>query len=400
MSTDLLCPKCGRPLALRRTAAGQVVYSCATCQLVYRGRTKPAVRTASQMGMPALPSVASRPEIRTLQSLPESIAPPLGAGWHPVKGLIGGPTATGNFAAPQDEEREEPVHPVIWAFVGAGGLGVLLIAALFLSALWPRASEVSSGGSVPSARAMARIAIPSQSSTLSEVAGLEQERQKLAEVRRQYEELIAAELKRHEEEEERRRQEEEERRRKEEEARAIEEARQRELLRRQMGAATLRAWRELQQVEATVNGMEGNMSEICRTAASKYAQIDLTDVDPELSEHVKDLVTLYRDGIRLWEAFEGEIKEIEKVFQGVVGLGAAAGIGLDAQNPQAGAVAGGLLVGLAALPAKVEAEGEVKKRYKSALDNWWGRRNALNQRESTLASEFSQRYGTRFIDGL
>lgn len=149
-----------------------------------------------------------------------------------------------------------------------------------------------------------------------------------------------------------------------------------------------------------MNGMEGNMSEICRTAASKYAQIDLTDVDPELSEHVKDFVTLYRDGIRLWEAFEGEIKEIEKVFQGVVGLGAAAGIGLDAQNPQAGAVAGGLLVGLAALPAKVEAEGEVKKRYKSALDNWWGRRNALNQRESTLASEFSQRYGTRFIDGL
>jgi ribosomal protein L37AE/L43A len=400
MSTNLLCPKCGRPLALRRTAAGQVVYSCATCQLVYRHRTKPAVRTASQMGMPALPSAASRPEIRTRQSLPESIAPPLGAGWHPVKGLIGGPTATGNFAAPQDEEREEPVHPVIWAFVGAGGLGVLLIAALFLSALWPRASEVSSGGSVPSARAMARIAIPSQSSTLSEVAGLEQERQKLAEVRRQYEELIAAELKRHEEEQERRRQEEEERRRKEEEARAIEEARQRQVLLQQMGSATSRAWRQLQQVEAKIRGTEAPQSEICRLAASQYAQVDLTGVDPDLVQHVQDLVAVYREGIGIWESIEAELRQIEKGYQLAMGFGALMGAAADSENPEGGAAGFGLLTGLLGLPVVADAIQKVEERYKASLEKWSSRLNGLFEREKYLATELSSRYGTTFIDAL
>jgi hypothetical protein len=391
MASVTVCPKCARLFEPVATAQGHWVYFCRHCQMAFRPGVEvsglPLVGAASQLLTRDLRG-PSRPEVVVKQNLVASSR--AGVGRYPPPVPVGMVGDGGGIKA--EGSNEDSVSPIVWGVVGFGVCGLVILGILFATAFWGHDSDGQSQSQLVD-RSDANVG------SLGETEGgedlhpaLEEERQKLEEARRQYEEMIA--------QEEKRRQEEEERRRQEEEARAIEEARQRELLRRQMGAATLRAWRELQQVEATVNGMEGNMSEICRTAASKYAQIDLTDVDPELSEHVQDLVTLYRDGIRLWEAFEGEMKEIEKVFQGVVGLGAAAGIGLDAQNPQAGAVAGGLLVGLAGLPAVAEAKQEVTKRYKSSLDKWWSRLNTLQNREQALASELSDRYGTTFIDAL
>ena len=322
----------------------------------------------------------------------------VGSGLSPSNAAIlageGGPEGQ---AASQNESG---VNPVVWGIVGIGTLGLVVLAVLFGQAVWERNQRAIGGSELarrPSSHAEARY--PQEASTNLHV-GLEEERRKLEELRRQYEEMIAVEEKRRQEEEERRRREEEERRRKEEEARAIEEARQRQLLLQQMGRATSRAWRELQQVEAKIKGTEAPQSEICRLAASQYAQIDLTGVDPDLVQHVEDLVAVYRDGINIWKAYEADMQQIEEAQELFLGIGAIAGAAAEPRNPQAGALAGGLMLGLATLPAVAEAKKNVEDRHKSTLNQWWKRLNAVYQREEALASELGERYRTTFIDAL
>jgi len=322
----------------------------------------------------------------------------VGSGLSPSNAAIlageGGPEGQ---AASQNESG---VNPVVWGIVGIGTLGLVVLAVLFGQAVWERNQRAIGGSELarrPSSHAEARY--PQEASTNLHV-GLEEERRKLEELRRQYEEMIAVEEKRRQEEEERRRREEEERRRKEEEARAIEEARQRQLLLQQMGRATSRAWRELQQVEAKIKGTEAPQSEICRLAASQYAQIDLTGVDPDLVQHVEDLVAVYRDGIGLWESIEAELQQIEKGYELAVKFGALMGAAADSNNPEGAAAAFGLVTGLFGLPVVANALQKVEERYKASLERWSSRLNALFEREKQLATELSTRYGTTFIDAL
>ena len=391
MASVTVCPKCARLFEPVATAQGHWVYFCRHCQMAFRPGVEvsglPLVGAASQLLTRDLRG-PSRPEVVVKQNLVASSR--AGVGRYPPPVPVGMVGDGGGIKA--EGSNEDSVSPIVWGVVGFGVCGLVILGILFATAFWGHDSDGQSQSQLVD-RSDANVGSLGGTEGGEDLhPALEEERQKLEEARRQYEEMIA--------QEEKRRQEEEERRRQEEEARALEEARQRELLRQQMGTATLRAWHELQQVEASIKGMQGKQSGICRAAASNYAQIDLTGVDPELSQHIQSLVAAYRDGIGLWEAFEGELEKIDKAMELALGVGAAVGAGSDARNPQGGAVAGGLLFGLAGLPAVAEAKQEVTKRYKSSLDKWWSRLNTLQNREQALASELSDRYGTTFIDAL
>ncbi len=94
------------------------------------------------------------------------------------------------------------------------------------------------------------------------------------------------------------------------------------------------------------------------------------------------------------------MQEVEKAQELFLGMGAIAGAAAEPRNPEAGALAGGLMFGLATLPAVAAAKNNVENRHKSTLNQWWNRLNAVYQREKALASELGQRYGTTFVDAL
>jgi TolA-binding protein len=289
--------------------------------------------------------------------------------------------------------------------VGVGVVGLLGLAVIWVQYLMGKNDQQTAGPVSPPLSKMDK-----SGAEKAEQEELKRLRQQLEEERRKLEELRAAEEQRRQEEEQRRQREEAERRRQEEEERAAEEALREAALRQQIGAATFQAWRQLQAIETQTHNTTGDilrgkkqfpseifgsLASIWRGAASAYAQIDLTDVDPDLIAHVKQLIALYKEGASLFQELAVKIAEAEQVLQASVDLAKEASRYPEQQGSDAMA-----LLGVIGAIGSVAGIDKIQKDFKPKVDDWWDRYHRQNNLEKALAQKLTERYGTTFIDAF
>ena len=166
----------------------------------------------------------------------------------------------------------------------------------------------------------------------------------------------------------------------------------------EMRAATLSAWKAMQQADLDVQDIR-NRSQQWGKQATLYSQIDLTNVDKELIELIKSVMSVSSElrGISL--AIEREIEKLDsnavEATQWGMLLGGLFG---DSANMRQNALAGGMLVGGLSEAGRKTVIDNIFKKHQPRLDDLLARGKQLAEHDKVLAKRLSDKYKTTFID--
>jgi hypothetical protein len=161
-------------------------------------------------------------------------------------------------------------------------------------------------------------------------------------------------------------------------------------------SATKTCWRNCYQInlELYALGQEDPL-EFWEQNYIRYGQLDLNNVDKDMNQFVKDWITFSIDYYSELKQIKTELQSIEAEGKSMVELGQSLG-STNRENPQGGAVAGGLMMGIFAEAYKEQQNQEILDKHKPAMDRLVQRGDELMKRSESLGQMFERRYGVEF----
>lgn len=167
-----------------------------------------------------------------------------------------------------------------------------------------------------------------------------------------------------------------------------------------MKQRTREAWQGLQDADAELGRKtELKGSQRFRDQSYLYARIDLENVDPILVKHLKDSIEVCQQGAALLSRIESDVAENQRNANAATGIGALFGA-LMGEDPDSGALAGGILGGLAGEAMKSGKIDELKRKYEAQVERQRAEYNRVCDNDKVVAEQLTRKYGVPFIDAF
>jgi hypothetical protein len=165
-----------------------------------------------------------------------------------------------------------------------------------------------------------------------------------------------------------------------------------------MKAPTRRAWNAMQQADHDVQSIK-DPAEHLSESALLYSKIDLEDVDPALTKHIKHTVIAASNMLKLLRAMRSEAEEINEGFKTAANLGGLLGLALAGENNQnQSATAGTLLGALAGAGFSEDARRKLDAKYSSSLKEAVADLKKADEGDKILSKQLEEKYRVPFID--
>ena len=167
--------------------------------------------------------------------------------------------------------------------------------------------------------------------------------------------------------------------------------------------ATIRAWIAMQKADSEARRTDDPLDQVAK-AALLYSEIDLDDVDKELTSYIETCLVAYKNIrtvlVRVKQDKQQLLQDRRNARELAVLVGVIFGRALNEKDPNAGAAGGALLGELAAAGLSQTAIENLKANYTEVFNNIEGWDKLRSRMRRLLRLHLQMVYSSKFLDAI